>query len=281
MSPALCTPQQTASEPSTRQYPIAASKNFVSEPAICTRLPLCGEEFTPPRRSGSDRHDGGGAIGARVRARPGDRLHERRHRGRGDGPHGDPLGPHGPPGVRGCRRSPRTRSSMTWSGNGASRRHERTTTRSRRSSTASRRTPPTTTGSATPAGRSAARPASSRPRRPRAIRRRSGSRIQATRRPYRHRGRPSPSTATSRPSRRWPPRTTTSTSTSATRSTRTPRSPGVPTASTVAQKWAYVPEEAVGREHADDPRGHRPLQPLGRPRVHQRLLDPRGRTRAV
>ena len=98
--------------------------------------------------------------------------------------------------------------------------------------------------------------------------------------PSRHRGRPSPSTAPSRPSRRWPPRTTTSTSTSGTRSTRTPRSQACRPLRRRAEV-GVLPEEAVGREHADDPRGHRPLQPLGRPRVHQRLLDPRGRTRAV
>ena len=76
------------------------------------------------------------------------------------------------------------------------------------------------------------------------------------------RDRPSPSpgerdtrsSATSRPSRRWPPRTTTSTSTSATRSTPTPRFPALAAALTVKEKWAHVPEEALDREHADDPR---------------------------
>ena len=92
------------------------------------------------------------------------------------------------------------------------------------------------------------------------------------RRGHRPRDRRSPS-ARSRSTGGWRASATTSTSTSATSSTRTARVPGGAVALTVAGQMGQVPAQPDVREPAPDPRRHRALQPLGRPRVHRRLLD--------
>ena len=119
----------------------------------------------------------------------------------------------------------------------------------------------------------AVRSARSRPPPPAAPTRPSASPGRATRTRRRPSGRPRPTGTPARSSPAWPPSATTSTSTSATRSTPTPRSPGS------RAGRAHGPGE-VGQVPAEHGRcrtcsacaSRRPLRPLGRPRVRQRLL---------
>ena len=100
----------------------------------------------------------------------------------------------------------------------------------------------------------------------------SASRSAATRTAPAIRAPGSRATTSSRSTAGWRPSRTTSTSTSATRSTRTARSAASPPALTIPAKWAKYKAEPRLRAPAQPPPRDRALQPLGRPRVHQRLL---------